>query len=484
MIHPQSYQVIHPQSSQVIHQQTSQAATISLQSSADPIQVDSILVATYFLPTDDPLECLTKALTFMSTILASIYPSSNNQLETSSNPMHQVAMPERQTLSYVGNFSTGNDHIARPYTQSKKIQCLKQHMLLAQLQEARIQWFVEYMISDCDDVPNAQPSFMANVSSYGSDALAEVHNPDNMDNNMINQAVQAMPSSEQSNVVNHSETKITSDSNIIPYSQYVIESQQAAVQNPNSFATSRLHLIFSLIEQLKILNPTHSCRPTKVEVPKELPKVNMVNTSLKKLKHHLAGFDVVVKERTTTTAITEGSWGFEHTKACFRDEIIPFVKALKDLFNTFDQYLIDELSEVQNVFHQMEQAVEQHRLESKTFEVKMNQVLNENERLLEQVINKDIVNIIMNSSVDNASVNVHECEKCLKLETELLNKKDFIEKETYDKLFRSFTTLEKHCISLEVDTQLNQEIFQRDNSVSNQSAPSFDQLFELNELKA
>ncbi|GJZ86057.1 hypothetical protein Tco_0657667 [Tanacetum coccineum] len=90
----------------------------------------------------------------------------------------------------------------------------------------------------------------------------------------------------------------------------------------------------------------------------------------------------------------------------------------------------------------------------------------------------------MNSTVDNASVNVHECEKCLKLETELLNKKDFIEKETYDKLFRSFTTLEKHCISLEVDTQLNQENFQRENSVSNQSAPNFNQYFELNELKA
>ncbi|GJS31170.1 retrovirus-related pol polyprotein from transposon TNT 1-94 [Tanacetum coccineum] len=205
------------------------------------------------------------------------------------------------------------------------------------------------------------------------------------------------------------------------------------------------------------LEPTLSSRPTKVEVPKELPKVSMVNTSLKKLKYHLAGFDVVVKERTTPTAITEGSWGFEHTKACFRDEIIPFVKALKDLFNTFDQYLIDELSEVQNVFHQMEQAMEQHRLESKTFEVKMNQVLNENERLLEQVINKDIVNTIMNSSMDITSVNMHECEKCLKLETELLNKKDFIEKEIYDKL---------------------------DNSVSNQNAPSFDQLFELNELKA
>ncbi|GJR75287.1 retrovirus-related pol polyprotein from transposon TNT 1-94 [Tanacetum coccineum] len=38
-------------------------------------------------------------------------------------------------------------------------------------------------------------------------------------------------------------------------------------------------------------------------------------------------------------------------------------------------------------------------------EVKMNQVLNENERLLEQVMSKDIVNLIANSSVDNDSVN-------------------------------------------------------------------------------
>ncbi|GJT16519.1 hypothetical protein Tco_0875225 [Tanacetum coccineum] len=83
---------------------------------------------------------------------------------------------------------------------------------------------------------------------------------------------------------------------------------------------------------------------------------------------------------------------------------------------------------------------------------------------------------------DNDSVNVHECQKCLKLETELQT--DFVKRETYDKLFKSFSILEKHCISLEVDTQLKQEIFQRENSVSNQSVPSFDQLFELNELKA
>ncbi|GJT57766.1 hypothetical protein Tco_0992820 [Tanacetum coccineum] len=234
--------MIHPQSYQVIHQQASQAPTISLQSSADPIQVDSSLIAPYFLLTDDPLECLTKALTFISTILASTYPSSNNQLETSSNPMHQVAMPERQTLSYVGNCSTGNDHIARPYTQSKKIQLTTN----ALFQEDGVKVYD----LDCDDVPNAEPSFMANISSYGSDALAKVHNPDNVDNNIINHGVQVKLYFEQSSIVNHLETEITSDSNIIPYSQYVTESQQTVVQNSNLSAQQDALILF-VIEQLK-----------------------------------------------------------------------------------------------------------------------------------------------------------------------------------------------------------------------------------------
>nr|GEX26695.1 retrovirus-related Pol polyprotein from transposon TNT 1-94 [Tanacetum cinerariifolium] len=88
----------------------------------------------------------------------------------------------------------------------------------------------------------------------------------------------------------------------------------------------------------------------------------------------------------------------------------------------------------------------------------------------------------MTSTVNNAYEPVHECERCVKLETEL--QKDFIKREIYDKLFKHYTTLEKHCISLEVDTQLNQEIFQKDNLFSQQSVPSFDQLFEINELNA
>nr|GFA41932.1 hypothetical protein [Tanacetum cinerariifolium] len=148
--------------------------------------------------------------------------------------------------------------------------------------------------------------------------------------------------------------------------------------------------------------PNLSSSTTIVEVPKELPKVSMVNPSLKNLKFHLASFDMVVKERTTATAITEGTWGFEHTKACFRDEIIPFVKALKELFNSFYQFLIDELTEVQNVFNQIEHAVEQHCVEKNKFQDKMKNVLKDNERLLEQAISVDIVNIVMHDHVNSA----------------------------------------------------------------------------------
>nr|GEY34648.1 hypothetical protein [Tanacetum cinerariifolium] len=72
--------------------------------------------------------------------------------------------------------------------------------------------------SDCDELNTTKVALMANLSHYGSDALAEVHNPDNVDTNLINHVVEAMPSFEQSNVVNHLETEITNDSNIIPYS--------------------------------------------------------------------------------------------------------------------------------------------------------------------------------------------------------------------------------------------------------------------------
>nr|GFC62178.1 hypothetical protein [Tanacetum cinerariifolium] len=87
--------------------------------------------------------------------------------------------------------------------------------------------------SNCNEINTAKVALMANLSHYGSDDLAEVHNHDNVNHNLINQAMQAMPLFEKSNIVNQSETKITNDCNIIPYSHYVSKSQEVAVQNSN-----------------------------------------------------------------------------------------------------------------------------------------------------------------------------------------------------------------------------------------------------------
>ncbi|GKA71121.1 hypothetical protein Tco_0777260 [Tanacetum coccineum] len=578
-------------------------------------QLDSGLIVPLFQKGDDPIDAINHMMSFLTAIVTSRYPTTNNQLRNSSNPRQQATINDgRVTLQPVqGRQTSFVAGTTRTYTLGASGSNYGKQRTITSQENGQI-------------LHEEELAFLADPG-ITEDALVEVHNHDNVDNNMINQAVQAMASSEQSNIVavQNSNSSVQQDALILSLERYkeqvnvlkdgqnvdlksndnvsdsitqsveinrlkqtlsehlkekeslmqtvtllkndfkkeesrnidreialekrikhldniVFKRDQFAqtihmltkpqffydhttkqalgFQNPfylkkaqqlepklydgNVIKNTRAIVIpdfeetlmlaeesrskmllkqhypmmlekkvnitpvdYAVLNQLtqyfetrfvpqtelsaeqafwsnKSVNssdPTPFSRPTKVEALKELPKVSMVNASLKKLKHHLAGFDVVVKERTTATTITKGSWGFKHTKAYFRDEIISFVKALKDLFNTFDQFFIDEIFEVQNVFHQMEQAVEQHCLESKTFE-------------------------------------------CLKLETELLNKKDFVKKETYDKLFKSFTTLENHCISLEVDTQLNQEIFQRDNFVSNQSAPSFDQYFELNDLKA
>ncbi|GKA23993.1 retrovirus-related pol polyprotein from transposon TNT 1-94 [Tanacetum coccineum] len=77
--------------------------------------------------------------------------------------------------------------------------------------------------SDCDEISTAKVVLMANLSSYSLDVLFEVPHSDNTHNDMLNQSVQGMPYYEQTHLVNYPENEITSDSNIIPYSQYLLE---------------------------------------------------------------------------------------------------------------------------------------------------------------------------------------------------------------------------------------------------------------------
>ncbi|GJW45667.1 hypothetical protein Tco_0077313 [Tanacetum coccineum] len=90
---------------------------------------------------------------------------------------------------------------------------------------------------------------MANFSSCDSDVLSEVPYSDTYPNDMINQDVQEMSYSEQTHIVDFPDNEIHSDRNIIPYSQYLKETQDAGIQDTNSSAPNDL-LVLSLVEQM------------------------------------------------------------------------------------------------------------------------------------------------------------------------------------------------------------------------------------------
>ncbi|GJT09181.1 hypothetical protein Tco_0843643 [Tanacetum coccineum] len=177
----------------------------------------------------------------------------------------------------------------------------------------------------------------------------------------------------------------------------------------------------------------------KIEAPKELPKVSLVNESLKKLKFHLARFDNVMKIRTTPDARTED--------------------------------LLNEIMEVQTVFDQMDVVVQQSSVDKQCLEIAKKELLLENDRLLQQIMSQDVLLTVMNSmSLIGESVNMdrkrnESCDKCFNLEAELLKSQN-----AHNDLLKSYSQLEKHCISLELSIQLNQEIFQKDESCNNQNA--------------
>ncbi|GJX86891.1 hypothetical protein Tco_0337665 [Tanacetum coccineum] len=87
--------------------------------------------------------------------------------------------------------------------------------------------------SDCDDILNSKAVLMANISNYGSDVISEVPHSETYLNDMENQSVHAMQDFEQTPAVDVTDNEITSYSNIIPYSQYLQETQQENVQNTN-----------------------------------------------------------------------------------------------------------------------------------------------------------------------------------------------------------------------------------------------------------
>ncbi|GJW10475.1 hypothetical protein Tco_1576302 [Tanacetum coccineum] len=124
-------------------------------------------------------------------------------------------------------------------------------------------------------------------------------------------------------------------------------------------------------------------------------------------------------------------------------------------------------------------------VDKQCLEIAKKELLLENDQLLQQIMSQDVLLTVMNSmSVNGESVNVEtqrseSCDKCLNFDVEFSKSK-----QAYNDLLKNYSQLEKHCISLELTIQLNQEIFQKDKSCDNQNALEIPKYFEINDLKA
>ncbi|GKD71654.1 hypothetical protein Tco_1325744, partial [Tanacetum coccineum] len=88
--------------------------------------------------------------------------------------------------------SKGEGHMSKQCTKPKRKRddtWFKDKVLLVQAQ-ANGQILHEEELAFLADPGVAEVAVMANLSHYGLDFITEVHNPDNMDNNMINQALE------------------------------------------------------------------------------------------------------------------------------------------------------------------------------------------------------------------------------------------------------------------------------------------------------
>ncbi|GJX44323.1 hypothetical protein Tco_0260999 [Tanacetum coccineum] len=187
--------------------------------------------------------------------------------------------------------------------------------------------------SNCDNISYAKSVLMANLSNYGSDVLSEKAQrikPTLYAGSVISRQHDVIP------VTDGEETLILEELNKMSedFGKSFVPQQELSAEQAFWSQTSHPN------------TDQYDISPVKIEAPRELPKLSLVNTSLKKLKYHIGKFDIMVKKRITPDAITEGSWGFEHTKAVFLNEVIPFLKTLKDIFNVFDKDILDEITEV------------------------------------------------------------------------------------------------------------------------------------------
>nr|GEU36962.1 retrovirus-related Pol polyprotein from transposon TNT 1-94 [Tanacetum cinerariifolium] len=269
-----SIQPSYPYQSHMNHQTSSipQIAYQSPQVSTQPMikspLVDLRFAIHLFSSRDDLIAYLNKEMAFLIDVASSMFPSTNNQLRTSSNPRNQGTIQDgrvtvqqvhrRQGQTYSGNGYKSNATSSEGNNASGKARVVKCY----NCQESRSK------MAEKDKDPEA-------IKQKISNKLIDYVKLNNLYEDLCKRFVPQQELSTDETLWYH-------------------------MLNPSTKSSDAL--------------------PVKIEAPKELPKLILVNESLKKLKLHLANFDKVVKIRTTPNARIEGTvrFGNDHIAMIMR----------------------------------------------------------------------------------------------------------------------------------------------------------------------
>ncbi|GJX27061.1 hypothetical protein Tco_0233357 [Tanacetum coccineum] len=129
--------------------------------------VDSGFVVLIFSPGNDPIAYLNKAMAFLTTVASSRFPSTNNQLRTSSNLRNQATIQDARVIVQQVQGRQGQSYFSTGYKSNATSSGGNKASGQAKTEN------IDTYYSDYDDISNAKEVLMANISNYGSNVISE-----------------------------------------------------------------------------------------------------------------------------------------------------------------------------------------------------------------------------------------------------------------------------------------------------------------------
>nr|GFA49092.1 hypothetical protein [Tanacetum cinerariifolium] len=165
-------------------------------------------------------------------------------------------------------------------------------------------------------------------------------------------------------------------------------------------------------------------------VPRVLPTTSQVKIHIFTLIQQFSEFDKTCKKRITPSAITDEERGFEKTKACYLQEVIPFFQIIKDNFEGIQKALTREVKKMKDVFEELEAEVSQCAVDRKHDAIDQKNLLIANDNLIAECLSKEVFSVAIKSELNVARfakmhvTNTSIEARCLALEAELATLRD------------------------------------------------------------